>query len=158
MVLTDVCTRWVTLLSLVTCCCSWSCRLSTTISTSLILSKRTINQPMTRLTTPKTSLFPCETLARMVLTKLRESGVSLGSWNTSLRIRAWFFTLLVIPILGGWNTSWWRGWSWKLLMNLRGSSTTQFLLEIFIVPSPTLLNLLYMFPKLITLNMLSMSH
>ena len=53
--------------------------LNSTITTFLTMSRRTIPQPMTRLTAPKTSFFSSETLAQMALTTLRASGVSLGA-------------------------------------------------------------------------------
>ena len=71
-------------------------------------------------------------------------------------LRAWCPNIILV--LGGWNTSWWTGWSWKLLLTLRAISTTRFILRIVIVPSPSLLILLSLFTEFITLNLLSMSH
>ena len=75
----------------------------------------------------------------MILSTLRACGVSLGAWNTFLRLKAWFSTLLVVPVLGGLDTSVWRGWRRKLLLILRTISTTRFLLWIIIVPNTSLL-------------------
>ena len=118
--LTATCTRWVTLLSCATCWCCWSCRVISIITVSLTLSRRTIPQPVTRLTPPKTSLSSYKTLGWMVLTTVRASEVSLGPWNNSLRFRAWCSTFwsylfledgtLVDEVNGAENFCWFCEW------------------------------------------------
>lgn len=125
----------VTLLSQAIYRCCWYCRLSSAITTSLSLSKRTTPQHVIRLTTSKESFLFGKALTRVVLITLRESGVGLGVWNVSLRLRDWCPTILIIPVLRWWNTSWLREWDAKFLLILWAISTTRFLLRIFIVPN-----------------------
>ena len=87
------------LLSRANCWCCWSCRLSSTIISSLTLFRRTIPQLVARLTILKASFFSDKALARMVLTSLRACWVGFGTWNTFLKLRSWCPTFLILSEL-----------------------------------------------------------
>jgi len=80
------------------------------------------------------------------------------TWSTSLRLRAWCPTFLIISKLGGWSASWWRCWSYTPLLKLWAISTAWPFLRVFIIPCSSLLVVLIHFLEIISLDLLSMGY